>query len=504
MKKYTFLLFLIIITTIIVWIFLSKKQKTPASQYEIYCGSCHLLPDPKSLPKSIWEKKVLPEMAARMGYKYNNYNPYRMNSMEENLLIRLSNTYPKKSLIDSITWLQIHDYVLSMAPDSLPDTSFIDNQKAELTLFNPSLISLNENRVTGITSIQFNRPDNQLFIGDALGTLHEWQKNDPLNIKFNSPIISYIQKEQSSYLTEIGYMNPSEKPLGTIYRIAADGIDTLSKNLHRPVYTEITDLDEDGINEIIICEFGNLRGQLSLLVQQDSIFEKRILLPIPGAIKVEIADMNNDGAKDIVALFSQGQEGIYIFYQEKELHFKLEHVIKMEPEYGSSWFELLDYNSDGHLDIVIANGDNADYSNILKPYHGVRLFINDSKNKFEEKWFYPIHGATRVLVEDFDQDGDSDFAVLSFFPDFANSPEESFIYLENIDPINYIFEPHVSQQSNENRWLVMDKGDFDQDGDVDIMLGGFFLPLGKKFKQLQDKWRESNTDLLFLENNTHR
>src|SRR6266849_5123870 len=33
----------------------------------LYCGSCHLLPDPSLLNKSSWEKGVLPAMGPRLG-----------------------------------------------------------------------------------------------------------------------------------------------------------------------------------------------------------------------------------------------------------------------------------------------------------------------------------------------------------------------------------------------------------------------------------------------------
>ena len=204
--------------------------------------------------------------------------------------------------------------------------------------------------------------------------------------------------------------------------------------------------------------------------------------------------MNGDQKKDIVVLFAQGREGMYIFYQEEDLNFKPEQVIIMQPEFGLSWFSMLDYNNDGHLDMLLVNGDNADYSNFLKPYHGVRLYINNGENAFKEEWFYPINGATRVLVEDFDMDGDLDFAVLSFFPDFKNGLEEGFVYLENLDSENYKFKPHTTELATKGNWLVMEKGDFDQDGDTDIVLGSFTMVPVNKFKS------DKKIDLLFLEN----
>jgi len=500
MTKQIFLLTSILILALVACNFSPKKQTDPEFQYLAYCGSCHLAPDPANIPKSIWEDDVLPEMAARLGYKYNKYNPLAGNSMEEILYINLSNVYPNKSIIDSTTWQQIHDYVIALAPDAIPIDTMRSKRNSPITQFKPTPISLDENDIAAITSIQFNSVNNQFIIGDAYGKFFQWPEPFHTSLQFDSPLMSYIQKEDGLFVTEIGYMNPSEKPLGAIYRIRSESTDTLAKGLHRPVYTEIVDLNDDGKDEILICEFGNLTGELSLLVQSDSGFEKRTLLPIPGTIKVEIADMNDDGKKDIVVLASQGNEGVFILYEMDDLQYSLDQVIKLGPEYGSSWFELIDYNGDNHLDIVLANGDNADYSIFPKPYHGLRLFLNDGKNGFEEKWFYPIYGVTRVLAEDYDLDGDLDFAAMAFFPEYGNSPEESFVLLENKDHIKYLFEPHTFQESLAGRWLVMENGDFDQDGDVDILLGSFMLPLGKKYMTIMDRWRKEKVDLLLLEN----
>ncbi|WP_051907907.1 FG-GAP repeat domain-containing protein [Flavimarina sp. Hel_I_48] len=457
-----------------------KDYTTAKNTYNTYCGSCHITPDPTKIPKSFWEHNVLPEMARRMGYGNLNNSLY---------------PYPETPIIDSIQWNQIHDYVINLAPDNIPNIPFRKGRGTELSQFHSSLQILANPKTSGaITNSKYDAASGYLFMANAYGQVREWKNRVPIKGHFNSPIISTVFKEDTTYLTEIGLMKPSETAQGTLYMMKNGVMTPIFRKLHRPVYTEINDLDEDGKNEILICEFGNYTGELSILIQKGGVYKKRTLLNLPGSIKVEVVDMNKDGKKDIAALFSQGREGIYIFYQKENLQFDIEKVISLEPEYGSSWFSLLDYNKDGKLDIVMANGDNADYSDFLKPYHGIRLYINEGGNTFEQKWFYPINGATRVLAEDFDLDGDLDFAVSAFFPDFKNAPEEGFVYLENKDAANYTFLPQVTQKAEKGNWLVMDKGDFDRDGDIDLMLGSFSLQTSDKLKA------GSKYDLLYLEN----
>ncbi|MGL1888724.1 MAG: VCBS repeat-containing protein [Reichenbachiella sp.] len=490
--------FLVILTSILMYTYLGNeplsREAANEIQFKKYCSSCHITPSIQNIPKHIWRDQVLPEMGARMGNVDNKRNRSQ-GSLEENFHVKNSNTYPVTPMMDSIEWCQLRDYIIDLAPDTVYNYPSRQGRNHELQQFVTFFDSLNLNKPTrSVVNIKFSSLTNQLFISDVYGQIYDYNDTSKWNRKFYSPVISSVIDDSMLYLTEIGRMSPSEIPSGKIHRLESGSSEVLYEKLHRPVFTEVCDLNEDGKNEILICEFGYHSGALSMLLEKDSVLMKRTLLALPGSIKVEIEDMNGDGKKDVIALFSQGREGVYIFYQDNELQFDIAHVIKMGPEYGSSWFELVDYNKDGHLDIVLVNGDNADYSNFLKPYHGVRIFLNDGKNRFEEKWFYPINGSTRVLVEDFDMDGDIDFAVLSFFPDFTNCLEEGFVYLENKDSDNYLFESFVTQDAKDSNWMVMEKGDFDEDGDVDIMLGGFSLLAPKKIQT------SSQRDLLYLKN----
>jgi hypothetical protein len=117
--------------------------------------------------------------------------------------------------------------------------------------------------------------------------------------------------------------------------------------------------------------------------------------------------------------------------------------------YGSNYFELLDFNGDGALDILYTNGDNVDYSFSLKKYHEVRVFINDGHNNFTEKWFFPMYGASKAIAKDFDKDGDLDIAAITYFPDFDSTSEDSFLYFENKG--NFNFQPYTIATSSLGR-----------------------------------------------------
>lgn len=90
-----------------------------------------------------------------------------------------------------------------------------------------------------------------------------------------------------------------------------------------------------------------------------------------------------------------------------------------------------------------------------------------------------MNGAYKAMVHDYDLDGDLDLAAISFFPDYSRYPEKSFVYLENTGYMQ--FKDHSFAESSNGRWMVMDAGDMDADGDIDLALGAFvyFLPEGE-------------------------
>lgn len=139
----------------------------------------------------------------------------------------------------------------------------------------------------------------------------------------------------------------------------------------------------------------------------------------------------------------------------------------------------------------------------MKSYHGLRIHLNNGENEFEETYFFPMNGCTRVIADDFDQDQDIDLVLLSTFPDYKDHYDEPFIYLENTSESKISFKPYRLSEPNLGRWFLMDSGDFDKDGDVDLVLSSLTYTYSTVPQELDDKWKNENVDLLLLKNNLY-
>jgi len=492
----------------VIYIFLSScnspKKNKEAVLYETYCASCHIPPEMNSLPKDIWSEKILPDMGARLGIRDSGYNPYKNLSFVEMEAVIRTGVYPEKPMLNKKDWELLKAYIIANAPDSLQ--AIVNNDiPEELSLFTPKLISLDSTKGTLITYLEFKQDQNRLLFGDLHGNLSEYSfpgKQNTLIGSYGSPVVSIANNGANMLALGIGRLRPTELSTGSIFEVEQDTTKVIIEELHRPVYLLTHDFDKDGINELLVCEFGNLKGQLSLFEKstENGKYTKHVLLNQAGTIRVELRDMNKDGNKDLVVLTAQGDEGVTILYYEKDLKFRPEKVIRFSPVYGTSAFQLIDYDDDGDQDLITVHGDNADKSFVPKPYHGMRIHINDGENKFAEAYFYPLNGATAVEALDFDQDGDIDIALVSTFPDYQNKPDMSFVYLENKNEINFNFSVNRFKESTIGRWLLMDAGDLDGDGDEDLILSSFtyvFTPVPESFSE---RWDKENVDIVILEN----
>jgi len=472
-----------------------KKGKHLAS---VYCQSCHSLPDPSWADSKTWENGILPIMGPRLGiFQFNGkYYPASRNDLNLD-----RGFYPSKPVVTDEQWQQILNYYTSAAPDTITTKQNrkydIKDSLSVFTAIKPSFHYFTP--ATCYVKIDSTSVKFPLIIADAVKKkIYRFDKNLAIVDSFGTlgPVVDIQMSGLDWIATDIGVLNPNNGKYGNAQRIRKnnrwtsikDSGNILFRDLQRPVHIDSADLNNDGLEDYVVCEFGFLTGAFSWMENKgDGKFERHILRPLPGAIKVYIQDFNHDKLPDLLVLFSQGEEGVFLYTNEGNGKFSEKQLLRFPPIYGSSYFELDDFNNDGYPDILYTCGDNADYSPVLKPYHGVYIFLNDGNNGFAQKYFFPINGCYKAVAKDFDNDGDLDIAAISFFADYQHQPEEGFVYLENRG--NYDFMPYSLPVTRSGRWLTMDAGDFDHDGKIDLILGNFAL--GPSIIQPATDWKNS-------------
>lgn len=457
-----------------------------------HCSSCHLFPDPALLDKKTWQAGVFPEMSLRMGLDIS-----RLPGTTPAELAEILTAIPPAPLVSTEEWETIRDYFVAHAPDSLEETPAM--APLPLSQFACELLSLPIQARTMVTMVAAHPPANKVFLGTREGKLYELNRSlTPADsVQLSSPPSHILfDGADNTILSCMGIMDPNDQRAGSIVNRSGKAWSVLLDSLKRPVYIQRADLNNDGQDDLLVSAFGNFTGALLLYERNGDRYHEHLVHHFPGTRKTIVRDFNKDGLSDILALITQGDEQIALFTNRGKFKFSYQVLKKFPPVYGSSYFELGDFNGDGNPDILYTNGDNADYSAVLKPYHGVRIFLNDGANHFDETWFHPMHGASMARAHDFDEDGDLDIAAISFFPDFSKQPQRGFLYFENDGGK---FTAHETPLAASSRWITIESADIDADGDIDLLLGALAFPTGVP-DSLYQAWGRKKTSLLVLRN----
>lgn len=461
-----------------------------------YCGSCHLAPNPSLLDKETWSNHVLPAMAKQLGLEVWQGNHYYQN---------------ERSAISQADWTQIIAYYDSLAPEHLSVPKSPVPLVKEWSAFSLKKPESNILKTAVTTMVTADSSTHSIYTSDSKQAgLYQWSNNLKQSgfTQLPSPAVQMsFQKDGSSFLTCIGEMKAIDNPAGKIIISSVlngkNSLQTVTSNLFRPINTVSGDFNKDGLTDYIVSSFGHNKGGLFLVKQlPDHTFQNFPIRGVSGATQSIVQDFNQDGWPDIMTLFAHGDEGIWLFLNDRKGGFSTENILRFPPVYGSSSFQLVDMNKDGTADIVYTAGDNSDYSRILKPYHGLYIFTGLGNLKFKQTYFYPINGCTKAIAADMDQDGDMDITTIAFFADLLNKPEESFIYFEQNNSLPkavFTFKPYAIPVHSNGRWICMDVNDYDGDGDKDIVLGNYSKGFLNQ-KNLKPNW-DVHVPFVVLKNN---
>ncbi|MEP0711518.1 VCBS repeat-containing protein [Algoriphagus sp.] len=464
---------------------------------EAYCGSCHLKPEPEVLDTKTWVEHVLPDMRKRLGLllpeDFGKPLPADMDVPR--------GVYSEVPLIKIDDWQKI----LAYYQENAPETPLPQAEKAVpeigipgFTVSQPTFQTIKSNLTT---MVRVHAESGTLWVGDRLNRVFILDSKNGFQVRDSiltetAPVDIYWHDDKSVEMLTMEKMDPTNDSVGVLSRFSLQGeswrSEVLLDELIRPVSLAVEDWNGDGRLDRVVSQFGDHVGKMSLYLTGGTEAKEVVLRAEPGARRALAVDFDSDGDMDVLGLMTQAREGVYAWINQGGGLFQEKLLLSFNPVFGSSDFRYEDVNKDGHKDLIVVNGDNADLSIIPKYFHGVRVYLNDGQNQFSESWFYPIYGASSLELADFDGDGDLDLFVMSFYPESSQAPKQDLLYFRQDTAGG--FEPFVMEQNFEESWMTLTAGDIDKDGDVDVFLGAFDFEY--LYRAADRPWRP----IIFLEN----
>lgn len=227
----------------------------------------------------------------------------------------------------------------------------------------------------------------------------------------------------------------------------------LANNISNPKSFIVDDLNSNGIMEVITSSYDASasvasKRKLSSFEynSSSSSYDESIINYVFGGLSnFKVADLDNDGNKDIIAAFHNGLVFTKNYGNNQFSSYKTITEIKDILHYVHD-VEIGDFNNDGFLDIIWVGKEE------------VRIYQNNGNLTFTNLYTYPIQltfSSINVEVADFNTDGNLDF-ILSYIEGgqtklFKFIKDNNFNFQTNQIAVNNLNYVKISDLDNDNK-----------------------------------------------------
>lgn len=216
-----------------------------------------------------------------------------------------------------------------------------------------------------------------------------------------------------------------------------------------------------------------------------------------------VGDLNGDQLEDFFVGGASKQAGaIYLQQQNGSFKQKKEAVFESDRSYEDQGACLFDADQDGDLDLYVVSGG-AEFK-AKTPFYQDRLYLNNGNADFVKSQGLPsiLGSGSCVKAADYDKDGDLDLFVGGrVFPDFYPSPTKSYLLQNNggqfVD-VSMNIAPGLSLPG-----MVTDAvwTDINEDGWEDIIVVGEWMSIrifqnqnGQRFADVSEQYGTNDTN----------
>ncbi len=211
-------------------------------------------------------------------------------------------------------------------------------------------------------------------------------------------------------------------------------------------------------------------------------FKMQVLLPYSQSQHgpfIAKADINNDGLTDFYIGGASGQAGeLYIQDNTGKFNKDKSGIWEKDKKFEDLGVLFFDYDQDGDKDLYVTSGGASFKEG--SPNYQDRIYTNNGKGVFKKSTILPINNTSslRVISNDIDNDGDLDLFVGGrVIPDKYPYPPVSQLLINE----NGVFVDKTSElaPSIKNIGLVTDAifSDYDNDGDKDLIITAEWSPI---------------------------